>query len=445
MPKNIEDIIVPERRKSIRDIPIPEGRKKNDRYATPPIMKEYSLPRTQRDNLNTIQEDRKFSTTTIGRKRKGTWLAIGATLLILVFTVLAIFDGATLAYVPKSAAISFDNDVYTAAKSGEGELLYSVVKLSGDKGLEVPASGTTEVSRKASGTIIVYNNASSEPQRLVETTRFETPDGLVYRIPDAIVIPGRKTVSGVTEPGSIETIVYADVGGAKHNIALSDFTLPGLKGGTRFTTIYARSKTPMSGGFVGTEKVVSDEDKARVKAELEQVLKEELISEAVAQVPEEFVLFPSLSFVTFEDLPQTASANTESVMVNKRANLSGVMFKKSDLSNHLSLEKIARTPSELVDIIALESLNLSFVSTPPSDLLLSPEINFSVTGEVTALWRTDEVALKADLVGKHKKDIPSILNNYPTVVQATATTRPFWKSSFPSDSAKISIKKLPVN
>ena len=126
MPKNIEDIIVPERRKSIRDIPIPEGRKKNDRYATPPIMKEYSLPRTERDNLNTIQEDRKFSTTTIARKRKGTWLAIGATLLILVFTVLAIFDGATLAYVPKSAAISFDNDVYTAAKSGEGELLYNL-------------------------------------------------------------------------------------------------------------------------------------------------------------------------------------------------------------------------------------------------------------------------------------------------------------------------------
>src|SRR3989344_3638700 len=172
MPKNIEDIIVPERRKSIRDIPIPEGRKKNDRYATPSmsIIKEYPLPRTERDNLNTIQEDRKFSTTTIGRKRKGMWLAIGATLLILVFTVLAIFDGATLAYVPKSRAISFDSDVYKAEKSGEGKLLYSIVKLSGDKGLEVPTSGEAEVSRKASGTIVIYNNASAEPQSLVETT-----------------------------------------------------------------------------------------------------------------------------------------------------------------------------------------------------------------------------------------------------------------------------------
>jgi hypothetical protein len=60
------------------------------------------------------------------------------------------------------------------------------------------------------------------------------------------------------------------------------------------------------------------------------------------------------------------------------------------------------------------------------------------------VWPTDEVALKSDLIGKHKRDIPAILNNYPTVTSATATIWPFWKSSFPTDSTRISIKELPV-
>ncbi len=426
MPKNIEDIIVPERRRSIRDIPIPEGRRKDSGYEALSTLKEYGSPLTPRI------------------PRKGVWIASGIALLILIFAVLSIFNGATLAYVPKSAPLSFNNDIYVTRKTGEGELLYSVVKLSKDKGLDAPVSGEEEVSRKASGVIVVYNDASTQAQRLVENTRFETTRGLVYRIPKAIVIPGKKTVAGVIEPGSVETIVYADEAGEKYNIGLTDFTLPGLKGGARFSTIYARSKTDMSGGFVGIEKVVNEQDRAKVKVELETTLKDELISEARAQVPEDFILFQSLSSVAFEDLPQTSSVNRGSAAINMRGNLYGIMFKRSDLYNHLAGDKTSIVSGESVDIVDIDSLNLAFMGIVPENLPVSNEIKFSVTGEATALWRTDEVALKADLVGKHKRNIPSILNNYPTIVSATATIRPFWKSSFPSDSAQISVKKLPV-
>ncbi len=443
MPKNIEDIIVPERKRSIRNIPIPEGRKKDGGNSAPFASNEYYPPATRRESGVIRQEEKKFSTSS-WRDRKSVWITTGAAVIALIFTILSIFNGATLAYTPKSMALSFNNEIYTAKKSGEGELLYSVIKLSGDKGLEVPASGEETVSRKANGTIVVYNDAATLPQRLVENTRFETPNGLVYRVPNAFVIPGKKTVSGKTQPGSVEIVVHADVAGDKYNIGLTDFTLPGLKGSARFTTIYARSKTAMSGGFVGMEKVVKSEDKARAKAELETALRNELLSLAKAQAPEDFILFPSLSSVTFEDLPQTDSTNKNSAKFNLRANLFGVMFKRSDLSNHLSLKKITPTAGESIDIPALDSLNLAFADTAPLDLLLSKEIKLSVTGSVTAVWRTDEVALKSDLIGKRNKEIPSILKNYPTIVSATANIRPFWKSSFPSDAMRITIKKLPV-
>jgi hypothetical protein len=200
----------------------------------------------------------------------------------------------------------------------------------------------------------------------------------------------------------------------------------------------------MSGGFVGVQKIVESKEMEKAKVELETALRNELISEARAQVPEDFILSQSLSSVTFEDLPQTNSTDKNSTIVNMRADLFGIMFNKSDLSTHLASKKISLVEGELVDIVELESIDFALVDTTLEDLMLSDQISFSVTGSATVLWRTDEVALKADLAKKHKRDIPSILNNYPTIVSATANIRPFWKGSFPENSARISIKQLPV-
>src|SRR3989344_3071580 len=309
MPKNIEDIIPPERRRSIRNIPIPEGRRKLDRALDD--MKKPARTSGRTTDIEPREPAVQESTSLPPRRptiprhnrsaRKRIWLSAGVALIILGFVVLSVFNGATLAYVPKSALLNFENEVYTARKTGEGNLFYSVVKLSREKGMTVPAGGEQQVSRKASGTIVVYNNASTEPQRLIENTRFESPSGKIYRIQTAITIPGKTAA-----PGSIEVTVYADQPGAEYNAGLSDFTVPGLKGTPRYTTIYARSKTPMTGGLVGMEKAVGAEDLANAKTELEVALKDDLWEEAKAEVPEDFILFPSLSQSVFEDMPQSA-------------------------------------------------------------------------------------------------------------------------------------------
>ena len=336
MPKKIvDDVILPEKKRSIRNIPIPAERRKSARSAdsltrtTPPrvadLNEEYSsippeippkreLPRRYRSNRKRI-------------------LAVTiASLALIVFGLLSFFDNATLAYTPKTAALTFENEIYSAAKTGEGELLYSVVKLSGDKGKAVAVSGEQDVSRKASGVIVIYNNASTEPQRLIENTRFESPSGKIYRIQQAISIPGKQ---GDT-PGTLEVTVYADQAGQAYNSEPTDFTVPGLKGTPRYSTIYARSKGPITGGFVGKEKVVSEADMVKARSELRAALSEELMVRAQAEVPPDFILFPSLSSVTFEDLPQSSSGEAGTANVNLRGHLYGIMFKRSDLSEELA-------------------------------------------------------------------------------------------------------------
>jgi len=452
MPKNIEDIIVPDR-KSIRDIPIPSGRKKinlvdafTPKNSPPPESAPSSPlppppppppppPRSRfitRDGLGD-GSNRKYS-------KKSIWIGAGVAVVVLFITIFSLMVGATLNYTPKTAIINFNKDVYTAHKDAENQLLFSVIKLSGDKGVEVPASGEERVSRKAQGTIIVYNNSGTNSQRLIKTTRFETPDGKIYRVESDIIVPGQKRVGGDLVPGSLEITVVADEPGESYNIPPTDFTLPGLKGDSKYTTIYARSKGAMTGGFVGIEKKVSSADLSKAKTTLEASLKEELLTQARAQLPEDFILFPNLTSIIYEDLPQSNQAGSQAT-VNERGNFYGVMFKKKDLVNYLAQKKLVASADTPVDISDLSSLELSFVGQPLGDLLKAEQISFQIDGSTTVVFITDEEALRSDLAGTKKSDQDAVLSEYPSIMSARAILRPFWKNSFPTDASKIKIVK----
>src|SRR5205085_479395 len=121
---------------------------------------------------------------------KGMWALLGVGFIVLGFGVLSIFHGAVLSYVPKSEALSFASDNYSAYKTAGNGLMFSLVKLSGTKATTLAATGVEPVSKKASGTIVIYNNTPAA-QTFVATTRFESSAGLVYRIDKPITIPAK--------------------------------------------------------------------------------------------------------------------------------------------------------------------------------------------------------------------------------------------------------------
>ena len=474
MAKQIEDII-PSDKKSIRDIPIPENRRKinlidnsfeNPVRPTPPPAyepeprEEYTRPVFERptQTFSDIKPVEQPKPTPIPRsqipthkdfspysRKKGLPrkpLLIGGVVgaIILAMGIFSLFNGATITYTPKSQSLTFNNDTFTAKKEGLPEdLLFSVIKITEEKSAEAPASGEEKVNQKASGVIIVYNNSSPSPQRLIKTTRFETPDGKVYRIANDITVPGQKTVAGKTQPGSLEVTVYADQPGESYNIGLSDFTLPGLKGDPKFTTIYARSKTPMTGGLVGTVKKVSAEDKRAAETTIESGLKESLLAEASAQVPADFVLIPTLSQTTFEKLPEGASTGDKAV-VRERGNFSGVIFKKSDLIRFIASKKTTVASTDTLDA-DISKLSINFVQTPSGELASEDSITFNVSGDTMVVWISDEPSIASQLKGKGKGELKEVLNNFPSIVEADAVVRPFWKRSFPDDIQKIKFIK----
>lgn len=445
MPRNVEDIIPRGERRSIRDIPIPAGRRKTDALVKPAPMREPN------EEPEFKEAPRHYENIHAGEKRsrrrlplfklKKTWIGIVIGVLIIGFAVFSLFSSATLAYTPKSSSLTFANNSYTAYKTASlGQLAFSVIQLSGTKSINVPASGQQQVSTKASGTIIIYNDNSTSAQKLVVTTRFETSDGHIYRIPSAISVPGKTTVNGKDVPGSIAVTVVADQAGADYNIGLSDFTLPGFKGDPQYTTVYARSKTPMTGGFVGMQAQVSTSDLATAKTTLESQINADLLAQARAQVPAGFILFPNLSEITYTLLPQGTSTAT-SAIENEQGNFTGVMFKKADLAQFLATQELgASSVTGPVEIPDFSTLTATFAGTNP-DLLNAASVNLQIKGNAVVQWVTDAAALAGDLAGTNKNNIGTILKNYPSIQTASATINPFWKTSFPSDPTKITIKE----
>jgi hypothetical protein len=465
MPRNVEDII-PSRRRSIRDVDVPEERRIKGRRVTDrepksgtiiPIHKEHAradeevILEAEREEAEVRKEasmprmkaplykERRPMFSGFKNKRI-TWIISAVALVVLAFAIMSFMKSATLAYTPKSAPLNFDNESFTAYKTGsEGLLLFSVVKISDTKGMSVPATGETEVSRKASGDIIVYNAATTDPLTLVKTTRFETSDGKIYRVQSDISIPG-KTSNG---PGSLLITVVADQPGDTYNIGFSDFTVPGFKGDPKFKTVYGRSKTPMTGGFVGAEKGVSPEALTAAKADLEKTLSAQLVAEAQAQVPADFALFPSLSIISYEDAPQSSSTDS-TVNINEKGNFYGVIFKKSNLADYIKTKKLSIPASQAIEIAGMNNLDFQFSGQAPDDLLKATQINFKVNGAATAVWLTDETSLKKDLSGQSKDDISEVLKSYPGILSADAIIRPFWKTSFPPLPGDIKVMKKPL-
>lgn len=62
----------------------------------------------------------------------------------------------------------------------------------------------------ARGTIVIYNELPTA-QALKPQTRFLTLDGIVYRSINWINVPPARSINGITEMGTIDVEVVADV------------------------------------------------------------------------------------------------------------------------------------------------------------------------------------------------------------------------------------------
>ena len=373
--------------------------------------------------------------------RFGVWFAALVAVVILIVTLGGVFSGATVTIVPRQEDSIINGTFDSSQDLDVFDISHEVMILSDEESMEVAAVEEREVNRKASGIIVVYNKHSTSSQRLIKNTRFETPDGNIYRIKGSITVPGTKVENGKIIPGSVEVKVYADEPGEEYNTSLTDFTIPGFKGDPRFDTFYARSKTEITNGFKGILHYPSDEELDRATSELKNTLTERLTAQATAQKPENFILYEDAIFIEFDDLDEDLETSENTVMIPQRATLHGVIFNTSDFAKFIAKQSLASFDDSEVRIPGIQDLEF-LIEDKENVSALGDDIEFTLSGNVHVVWDIDHEALKQSLIDIPKKNFQNILSEFPDIKKAEASIRPFWKRTFPDNVKDIRIEEV---
>jgi hypothetical protein len=422
MSKNILQDVIPPKKRSIRDVPISSSHKKKKSD-------------TEIENsTNTFNNKDK-------KPRKIKWLYIFIVFLIIFLVAFStVFSNAKINITPKQEKVEI-GVLMKAVKDQDSidGVPFKVLSIETDGYKTISSFEEKDIDKKASGEITIFNNYTTSPFRLVATTRFETSEGLVYRTPKSLSVPGKTTEGGKTVPGSITIKVYADVPGEDYNIGLKDFTIPGLKGSDSFNSVYARSKTAMTGGFSGVMKIVGDSDLENMRAEIYSELEEELKNKVYSQVPEDYILYSDGIFVSFNS--QENIDLGDSVQVIERGILDAVLFNKQDLSDYIANNLVSSLDEGKVSVINLEDLNFNIKNKQNISLLEDKDFDFDLDGFAQFVWMFDENKMKNDFVGQNKNNINSILANYIGIKEVEVIISPFWKTRFPKNVDRIKIIK----
>ncbi len=427
MPKNILQDINPPKKRSIRDIPLKNGEKKSKKSKNRKALSDFSGP------VEGIK-----SAKSISSSRWPWYVGIVVVLLILVITPM-IFSSASILITPKQTNLEFDG-YFNASDKIDNNIPYTVFTYE-DIGSETTQEFTEkEVERKAFGEIIVFNSYNSSSQRLVKNTRFETPDGKIYRIQKSLVVPGRTVDGGEVIPGSVVATVYADEPGDRYNIDLTDFTIPGFKGTDRFSKFYARSKTKMTGGFSGVMKVIDEGMENKMRDDTRAIKEKELKEQIYSKIPENLVLFADGIYTDYESQPNVDMG--DSVAVVEKVILKAVLFDKNTFGNYIAQYVMQDEYFGNVEIDNIE--DLSFEIDNKENILPWEDsiFGFNLNGIANFVWVFDENKLKTDFAGKTKKETNSILSAYKGITEAEVSISPFWKIRFPKNTDKIKIERL---
>lgn len=401
MPKTLSDIIPPSRRRAMEADMGP-----TESYEPPPKRKK----------------SRRFP--------YGFVIAVVA-VLVACFALLMLFSGATISITPTVNQTTVSGE--WSATPSAGELPFEVVSVDQVVTDEIQAEGTETANVSAQGTITIYN-AQDKVQELIKNTRFESPDGKIFRIQESITVPA----GSESAPGTRQATVYADATGDSYNIGATTFTLPGLKGSALFDLVYAKSDAPMVGGFSGTRPSVNQATRQSAYEKMQPQLESQLADLVKERIPEGYVLLPGSAVTTYTELPDQAGTSS-TVNVQLRGTTNAFIFPNEALARAIAYRTVASYNGQPLELVNGDALTLTPAGEEPPTPGMQ-NFSFSLSGEAVLVWKVNSEEIIEAVTGKTRDASKTLLKSFPEVGEGNIVLRPFWEGRLPEDPAKIEVK-----
>jgi len=404
------------------------------------INKSGRIARKKDSQIEEIWSTKKFfGGSTVSRKLKlpkKVYLAIIVGIVIIAGIVMSFnFGRATVSIYPLKENKKFDLKITASSVISTVDLIKNhipgqLLSASAESNGEFPTSGQKDVIQKASGKITVYNKSAGS-QRLVATTRFESPDGLIFRIPQTIIIPAATKNGTEIIPGSTETVVNADRAGADYNIGPARFTVPGFKSTPHFDEFYAISTKPMAGGIIGPSKIVTEEDYTKAVESIKKSIQDKILNSLRKQ---------SGNLKIMDDIAISFDAPIANAEVGDASPNLTISIKGKALTVGFREENVAQLAQNYVKSnynseILEGSLQINY-NSPILDGT-SKSLSFTIAANVVTIPSLDLEKIKTDILGMNENAIRSYFKNGKNIISVKISMFPIWIKSVPKNSAKV--------
>lgn len=431
---------------NLQDIRPVESKKK--RPVTPPVKiddsGEYEEPINLRETLPEDNAPRIPIKT--GTEKKNRSLLIAATVFVLIvggaLGLSAVLGNTELIIYPENREPNINSEFTAYPDKRDGELSYEIMTLESTAESQVTASGQVQVEELATGMIEIVKTTPG-PERLIKNTRFRTPEGLIYRIQESVVVPGAVTDdSGATVPGTIQAEVFADDIGEQYNISAGTrFDVPGFEEAglsDLYEAIYAQNKAPFTGGFAGPQYQIDDAELQTARQELQLQLRDTLLERIETEKPAGFIAFPGAVAISYNQLPAVEYGG-DLVTIKEQAILQIPLFNASEFGMFLAEETVPTYDGGPVRVADPTQIVFNYTTATTSSLVIAnePSLTFKLTGKPLLVWEYDVEKLKQDLAGLPKTAVNNAISAYPGIEGARVSITPFWKRTFPPDPEDI--------
>jgi len=297
-----------------------------------------------------------------------------------------------------------------------------------------PASGEANVSLKAQGTVTIYNDYSAAPQELVATTRFETPGGQIFRLVNAVIVPGEQTTNGTLVPSSITAPIVADQAGPSYNIGpVPKLTIPGFATSPKFNGFYGEIASGTSGGFIGNKAVPTAADIASAKSSTTAVLESSLSNVLAATYPNNFKILDGATDVQVTKLVvNTTTDSNGDFSVLGEANLQAVGFDESALKTYLlSLAQTEEASS------TFSAINLDYSDVHADFTTGKVSFSLSASGSLEPAFSASD--FESEIAGQRLTAARGEIAGLPQLAQGSISAWPMWLQGVPSNVNKIQV------
>ncbi|HSX25127.1 MAG TPA: baseplate J/gp47 family protein [Candidatus Andersenbacteria bacterium] len=364
--------------------------------------------------------------------------SISLILIVLIIGIVGVvlmsrLPNATITIHPKIVQRKVSKDIILSSKATTPDYIHYVLPANiitqeghAQQTFTQPAGQVTQGNSK--GTVTFTNSQDTEQRLLPKTHLKYEQTGVMFLTDNPVIIPPN---------GTVDATVTAEQQGTSGDVAPGKFLIDKFSPGLQ-KVVYAESKSPFSGGEVGSA-AIAQQDIDTAKQTVLDAAKQQAL-DAIKKAANGADVRSDLLSVNTENNDASVQAGSKAVSYTASA---AVQAREFIVDSH--------------DIISLMTLALRADVAPDEEFISYDPASFSLTISQTD-WNTGQARIAASLTGTYgkkigseelsednlfglsKQELISHFSSFPTIGTIDIHFWPFWVTSTPSRPNQINIE-----